>query len=163
MERGTPNQRESVLDVLAPLFLWQIDLRGRVARAPKQLHDRHSQMTRKIGCLVESAFVFASGMKRHRNHHVRVLQQRMSTLAHQRAEPRRYRVPALVLERVDDFLHAPVVVIDGAGPRHGVIGREMFVKGSGKPQACPAVFADRAIERMEQPLPASGTRRLENR
>jgi hypothetical protein len=60
-----------------------------------------------------------------------------------------------------DLFHAPVVVIDGASPGDGVIGREALVQRRRQAQARPAVFADGAVQGMEQPLPASGTRRLE--
>jgi hypothetical protein len=147
--------------VLTSLILWQFDLRGRVSDAAEQSCDRESKMLRQVFRLVESTLVFTARMQRYRHDDISIAQQCGAAFAHQGAQARWDRAAAIVLERMDDLLHAAVVVIDGAGPGDGVIGREAFVQRRCEIQARPAVFADGAVQRMEQPLPASGTRRLE--
>jgi len=52
-------------------------------------------------------------------------------------------------------------MIDGARPRHGMIDWVALDELWRQANAHPAFVADRAIERMEQPLPAARARRLE--
>ena len=105
-----PHIRESLLS-------WKIDLRRRVADAPEQRCDRWSEMDGELMRLVEPAPEFAPGMERHRHHAIGIGQHRRAGLTHQRAQPRRNRLPAIVLERVDDLGHPPLVGIHRRTPR----------------------------------------------
>jgi len=102
-------------------------------------------------------------MQRHGHHHVGVSQQRRSAIAHQPAEPRRNRSSPLVLQRVNDLLHPPFVAIDRRRPVDCVAGAEAQVQSRRQAERPPAVFADGAVERMDQRLLTGRARRLEQR
>jgi hypothetical protein len=52
-------------------------------------------------------------------------------------------------------------MIDGARPRHRVVGGVMLDQTLCDAKTRPAVFADRAVQWLREPLPAPGARRLE--
>ena len=52
-------------------------------------------------------------------------------------------------------------MIDRARPAHRVAGRVMFDEPLREAKTHPAVFAYGAVQRMREPLPASGAWRLE--
>lgn len=105
-------------------------------------------MQREIFRLIEAAVVFAPRMQGDRNNDVCVTEQCVAAFAHQRAEARRDRSAALVLQRVNDFFHAAFVMINSHGARQGVMARELFVDAWREPQCCPAFGADRSSERI---------------
>jgi len=131
--------------------------------ALQQRRQRQTQMPREILGLIKAALIFAPWMQGHGHDEIGVLQDARSRGPHQRAERRRYRSAALILQRMDDFLHAPVIAIDRARPVHALIGTQAIKQRRCKTQISPAVFADRAVERMKEWFLASRARRLEQR
>jgi hypothetical protein len=61
---------------------------------------------------------------------------------------------------MDDFLHASFITIDRARPVDPLITAQAIDERRGETELSPAVFADRAIQRMRERLSARRARRL---
>jgi len=70
----------------------------------------------QLGRLIEATGSAATGMEGHRYHTVRVPKDRRAVLTHQLAESDGERVPAVVLQEMDQLPEGPFVWTDGAGP-----------------------------------------------
>jgi hypothetical protein len=64
---------------------------------------------------------------------------------------------------MDDFLHAPLIPIDGACPVDALIAAQCIEQRRREAQIGPAVFADSPVQWMVERLPAPRARRLEER
>ena len=102
--------REGAGDIRATLIGRELDLRAGCATPAERFHDRRSQMARDFVCLVESAVVFASPMKRDRHDAIHVLQEISATLAHPFCQWPRQRNTAGVLQGMNDLAQCALVL-----------------------------------------------------
>jgi len=127
-----------------PFFFRQLDLRLCEHDALQQRDYRNAEMPRKILCLIEAALILPARMQRHGHDDIRVPQDPRARHLHQIAKRPRDRSAPLVLQRMDDFLHAPFVAIDGARPIDAVIGVQLIEQARREAKTRPAVVAHRA-------------------
>jgi len=141
-------------------MFWKLYLGLRVNDALQQWHHWQSQVPRKIIRLIESALILTAWMQRNRHDEVGALQDARAGAAHQLTKRRRNRSAALVFQCLDDFLHAPFISIDRARPVHTLIDAQAIEQRRRKAQIGPAVFADRAVQRMRERFSAARAGRL---
>lgn len=121
---------------------------------PTQVHGQ------RLG-LIETAPEFTPRVKRHRNHAVRIGEHRRAGVTHQRAEPRRNRMPAIVFERMDDVLRAAVVGSHRRAPGDRMRRAETLVQCTRAADGGPAQIADGAVKRATKRTAARRALRLE--
>lgn len=141
-------------------MLWKIDLRVRVNHARQERRHGHAEMQRKVMCLIEPPLILAPRVERDRHHAVRPVEHSGAAFTHQRTQAWGDRSAAVVLERVDDVFHPPVVGIDRGGATEGLRRVEADLDARGVADAVPAHLADRAVERMGERGAARRARRL---
>ncbi len=94
----------------------QLRLRPRGDSASQRVNDRQTQLGGQLGRLIEAAGSAAAGMEWHWYHAVRVIEDRRAVQTHQLAESDGERVPAVVLQEMDQLPEGPFVWTHGAGP-----------------------------------------------
>lgn len=99
--RRTPSRREAPPYVSVPA---------------RRVDDRQTQLGGQLGRLIEAAGSAAARMEGHWYHTFRVSKDRRAVLTHQLAESHGERVPAVVLQEMDQLPEGPFVWTDGAGP-----------------------------------------------
>ncbi|MBD95284.1 MAG: hypothetical protein CL482_13670 [Acidobacteria bacterium] len=82
----------------------------------RRVDDRQTQLGGQLGRLIEAAGSAAARMEGHWYHTFRVSKDRRAVLTHQLAESHGERVPAVVLQEMDQLPEGPFVWTDGAGP-----------------------------------------------
>src|SRR5687768_7079020 len=107
-------------------------------------------MQREVVRLIETAAVFTPRMQGYRNHGVGVAQYPGAALAHDRAEARCNRAPAIVFQGVNDVLHPSVIGGHGRRPADDARCVEVHVERRREPNAGPAYFAHRSVQRMTE-------------
>src|SRR5215510_12495024 len=102
-------------------------------------------------------------MQWHRHDEVGILQDARAGRAHQRSKRAGDRSSTLVLQRMNDLLHAPFIPVNRAGPVDAITGAQPIDDRRRQAERRPAVVADGAVQRMLEWSAASRARRLEER
>ena len=111
-------QREGAADVTVTTRGRKPGLRPGGTVTAKGPADRHAQMAREVGGLIEPALAPPRRVERHRNRPVGARQHVGAADAHQFGQRPRQRSPSFVFQRVHDRAQRAVVPADGARAIH---------------------------------------------
>jgi hypothetical protein len=101
------------------------------------VNHREFQLSRELGGLVEAACSATPRMERHRNHAVRVGEDRRPALTHQHAELDGEGMPPVEFQEMDELSECPLVGTDGPETRDrramAAAARAALGGGGGRP------------------------------
>lgn len=95
----------------------QFDLRAGCALPAERVQDRRAEVSRDLTRLIEASLIFTAPMQWDRHNAVDLLYQLSSALPHARSKRTRQRVPARILEGMNDLSQRPLVLSNRAGSR----------------------------------------------